>query len=46
MHLVTNKRSVDLYDLLNKCSWYDNDNFLETCIKNPLLENKSLKILG
>ena len=40
-----NKRSMDLGALLDNCSWYDNGNFLQTCIKNTLLQTKSIEIL-
>ncbi len=41
---VTNKRSKDLGALLDSCSWDDNGNFLQTCIKNSLLQTKSNEI--
>ncbi len=33
-----------LADLLDTCSWYENGNFLQTCIKNPLLYTKPIEI--
>ena len=41
-----NKRSKDLGALLDSCSWYDSGNFLQTCIKNSLLQTKSIEISG
>ncbi len=40
----TNKRSKDLGALLDSCSWNDIGNFLQTCIKNSLLQTKSFEI--
>ncbi len=40
----TNKRSKDLDALLDTCSWDDIGNFLQTCIKNSLLQTKSTEI--
>ena len=37
------KRSMDLGTLLASCTWYDIGNFLQTCIKNSLLQTKSLE---
>ncbi len=34
------KRSKDLGALLDSCSWDDIANFLQTCIKNSLLQTK------
>ncbi len=39
-----NKRSKDLGALLDGCSWDDIGNFLQTCIKNSLLQTKSIEI--
>ncbi len=39
-----NKRSKDLSVLLDSCSWDDIGNFLQTCIKNSLLQTKSVEI--
>ncbi len=39
-----NKRSNDLGALLDSCSWSDTGNFLQTCIKNSLLQPKSIEI--
>ena len=41
---LLNKRSMDLGALLDSCSWYDIGNFLQTCIKNSLLQTKSIEI--
>ncbi len=41
---VWNKRSKDLGALLDSCSWDDIANFLQTCIKNSLLQTKSIEI--
>ena len=35
---------MDLGALLDSCSWYDIGNFLQTCIKNSLLQTKSIEI--
>ncbi len=39
---LQNKRSKDLGALLDSCSWSDIGNFLQTCIKNSLLQTKSI----
>ncbi len=39
-----NKRSKDLCALLDSCSWDDIGNCLQTCIKNSLLQTKSIEI--
>ncbi len=39
-----NKRSKDLGALLDSCNWDDIGNFLQTCIKNSLLQTKSIEI--
>ncbi len=41
---LPNKRSKDLGALLGSCSWSDIANFLQTCIKNSLLQTKSIEI--
>ncbi len=33
---------MDLGILLDSCSWYDIDNFLQTCIKHSLQQTKSI----
>ncbi len=35
---------MDLDTPLDSCNWYDTGNFLQTCIKNSLLETKSIEI--
>ncbi len=40
----TDKRSKDLGALLDSCSWDDIGKFLQTCIKNSLLQTKSIEI--
>ncbi len=42
--IIKNKRSKDLGALLDSCSWDDIGNFLQTCIKNSLLQAKSIEI--
>ena len=37
---------MDVGALLDSCSWYDIANFLQTCIKNSLLQTKSIEIYG
>ncbi len=39
-----NKRPMDLGALLDSCIWHDIGNFLQTCIKNSLLQTKSIEI--
>ncbi len=39
-----NKRSKDLGALLDSCGWGDIGNFLQTCIKNSMLQTKSIEI--
>ncbi len=41
---LNNKRSKDLGALLDSCSWDDIGNFLQTCIKNSLVQTKSIEI--
>ncbi len=41
--LEENKRPKDLGAMLDSCSWDDIGNFLQTCIKNSLLQTKSIK---
>ncbi len=43
-HPYTNKRSKDLGALLDSCSWDDIGIFLQTCIKNSLVQTKSIEI--
>ncbi len=43
-NLIKNKRSKDLGALLDSCSWDDKGNFLQMCIKNSLLQTKSIEI--
>ena len=35
---------MDLGALLESCSWYDIGNYLQTFIKNSLLQTKSIEI--
>ncbi len=38
--------SMELCCLLDICSWFDKWHFLQTCIKNSLLQTKTIEILG